>query len=61
MDIFRWNHMSIAELNKELERLRKNMFLLGKENSFRWQFKTGYLENYIKERVKQREELIPKR
>ena len=40
MDIFRWNHMSIAELNKELEELRKNMFLLGKENSFRWQFKT---------------------
>ena len=53
--------MSIAELNKELEQLRKNMFLLGKENSFRWQFKTNYLENYIKERVKQREELIPKR
>ena len=52
--------MSIAELNQELERMRKNAFLLGKENSFIWQFRIGYLENYIKERIKQREEMIPR-
>jgi len=52
--------MSIAELNQELEQMRKIASLLGKENSFIWQFRIGYLENYIKERVKQREELIPR-
>ena len=59
-NLSRWVHMSIADLNQELEQLRKNAFLLGQENSFIWQFRISYLENYIEERIKQREEMIPR-
>ena len=50
--------MPIAELEQELVQLQKLAILYNKENSFFWQFKISYLENYIKERIKEREELI---
>ena len=57
MEIIKWSHMSIKELKEELEKLKENK---DRKNNFFFQFKIGYLESYIEERIRQREVLIPK-
>ena len=48
-EINRWSQMSILELKNELEQLQETTFSVGKENSFKYQFKLNYLKKYIKE------------